>query len=101
MHVVPHVRATRAAGPIFSTIVSVLHDFAVIHAATIASHIKVTTVFLHSVSSTASCRKLFKSSGTLLDLVFTVLRPVVSSRQLCLISTDVSNLMLRASKLVI
>ena len=65
--VAPHVKAIWAAGLICLTIVSVLPDFAVSPASTIASHIKVTTVLLHCVSSAASCRKLFNSWGTLLS----------------------------------
>ena len=56
-----------ATGLIWLTIVSLLPDFAISLACTIASHIKVTTVFLHCVSSAASFRKFFNSWGTLLS----------------------------------
>ena len=42
-------------------------DFAFTPASTITSHIKVTTVLLHCVSSAASCRELFNNWGTLLS----------------------------------
>ena len=126
--VVPHVKAIWAAGLSCLTMVSVLLEFAVSPTSTIASHIKVPIVFLHCVSSTASCRKLFNNWGALFSrplccallccpasfrlisivqqlgctaLVSTVLRPIVLSSQLSPNLNGCTNLMMRTSKLVI
>ena len=80
-------------------IVFVLPDFAVSPASKIASHIRVTSMFLHCVSSAARCRKMFNNWGTLLS-------PPLCYALLCcpasfsVISKDASNLMVRTSKLV-
>ena len=61
--VVPHVKAIWAAGLICLTIVSMLPDFAISPASTIASRIKVTAQFLHCV--TFALGNSWRTSGQL------------------------------------